>query len=450
MSFSDLRFLFWFLPPFVLAHTLVPPKARNALLLAGSLGLYLWGAGWFAAALLALFITFNWALALALGRATGSRARRGLLALGLGMDLGLLVCFKYAVQFGASIALPLGISFYVFQAAAYLFDCYRGVFAPERDIVDFGAFLTAYPQLVMGPILRYAPARRAFKRRTVCRADLEQGFQLFVVGLALKVILADQLASLWASLERIGYAYLSTPLAWLGAVGYSLQLYLDFQGYSLMAVGLGRMLALPVPHNFDDPYLSRSVSEFYRRWHVTLGTWFRDYVYIPLGGSRNGDGRTALSLGAVWLLTGIWHGTSVNFLLWAGALFGFILLEKFALRPFLERHNALSRIYTLFVIVQTWVLFRITNLGQLGAYFSRLYPFFGGGGDTFGGDFARHLASYWWLIALGILFCLPYPRRFYEKYKQTPLVWAPLLIVFWGCVYLLATGSGGAFLYFRF
>ena len=228
----------------------------------------------------------------------------------------------------------------------------------------------------MGPILRWREWRGALKERTITREDVFSGFELFVVGLCFKVLLADQLAPLWASLERIGYEYLSTPLAWLGAVSYSLQLYFDFSGYSLMAMGLGQMLALPVPRNFDLPYTARSVSEFYRRWHITLGTWFRDYVYIPLGGSRNGNARTVLSLTVVWFFTGLWHGASWNFVLWGVMLLGFILLEKFCIGNFLKEHKVLSHVYLLFVIPQTWVIFRITRLKDVGAYFFPPVPAF--------------------------------------------------------------------------
>ena len=204
------------------------------------------------------------------------------------------------------------------------------------------------------------------------------------------------------------------------------------------------------PRNFDLPYCSRSISEFWRRWHITLGIWFRDYLYIPLGGSRNGKRRLLLSLFVVWTLTGLWHGAAWNFVLWGLVLFVFIALEKFCIGSFLERHRFLSRLYFLFLIPQTWVVFRISDLGELGDYFSRLYPFLSSGESVFAGDLLRQLKSYWWLFALGILLATPWPRRFYEKYRATPLVWLPLFAVFWLCLYLIATGTGNPFLYARF
>ncbi len=462
MSFSDLRFLFYFLPAFVLLHALVPSKARNALLFFGSLGIYWVGAGAAAAGVLLGVTCLSYLFARWM-EGEDAVMRRAFLALGLLLDLGALFFFKYFTPLlGAlrpvlpeywqsfSVALPLGVSFYVFQTAAYLIDVCRGTEEAEADFFAYGAFVVAFPQLTMGPILRWGDVKDALHGRRPNRVDIEQGFQLFAVGLAFKVLLADQLAYLWVVLERIGFDYISTPLAWLGAVGYSMQLYFDFYGYSLMAVGLGQMLALPVARNFDEPYLSRSVSEFYRRWHITLGAWFRDYLYIPLGGSRHGTARTLLALAVVWLLTGLWHGAAPHYLLWGCALFVLIALEKLGLRRAFDKLRVLPRLWLLFVIVQTWVIFRIESLTDLAAYFRRLYPFFGNAAAINYGDFTKYLSSYWWLLAAGVLFCLPWPRRFYERFRGSALVWVPLFAVFWLCVYLLATGAGGSFLYARF
>ena len=463
MSFSDLRFLFYILPAFVLLHALAPAKARNALLFFGSLGVYALGAGLEDAAILLGLTLANYLFGRWIAQEKSPGMRRVFLSMALMLDFGALFFFKYfssalSLLSGVSgqdysflhIALPLGVSFYLFQITAYLIDVCRGAIAAEDSFIDFGAFVAAYPQLTMGPILRYGDMREALRERRVCREDIEQGFQLFAVGLAFKVLLADQLAYLWVVLERIGFDYISTPLAWLGAVGYSLQLYFDFHGYSLMATGLGRMLALPVARNFDEPYLSRSVSDFYRRWHMTLGAWFRDYLYIPLGGSRRGTLRTLLSLAAVWLLTGLWHGPTLNYLLWGGVLFVFIALEKLFLRRVFGSLRVLPHLYLLFVIVQTWVIFRIDDLGGILAYFRRLYPFFGDAEAINYGDFLKYFSSYWWLFAIGVFLCLPWPRRWYEKLRGSAVVWVPLFAVFWLSVYFLSTGSGSEFLYFRF
>ena len=461
MSFSDLTFLFYFLPLFFAVYYIVPLRFKNAVLALGSAAFYFLGAGVRDCALLGASVVLHYALARGMeGRTV--RARRALLVFGLCVDLFGLVYFKYAAflleNLGkltgtafslVELALPLGISFYLFQSAGYLIDVSRGRPA-EKSFVDFSAFVLAFPQLTMGPILRYDEWRGALKSRTIAREDVFLGFERFLIGLCFKALLADQLAPLWASLERIGYGYLSTPLAWLGAVSYSLQLYFDFSGYSLMAMGLGQMLGLPVPRNFDLPYLSRSVSEFYRRWHITLGTWFRDYVYIPLGGSRNGKARTVLALTVVWVFTGLWHGASWNFVLWGVVLLCCILLEKFCIGGFLKKHALLSHLYLLFVIPQTWVIFRITRLSDVGAYFSRLFPFFGTHSAVSAQDALKLLSSYWWLLLLAVLFCLPQPRRFYEKHRGSLALDLPLFLLFWVCVYFIATSSGNAFLYSRF
>ena len=461
MSFSDLTFLFYFLPLFFAVYYLVPFRFKNAALVLGSAAFYFLGAGARDYLLLGASIVFHYALARGMeGRTV--HVRKALLVFGLCIDLFGLVYFKYAAfileNLGkltgqtfslVHLALPLGVSFYLFQSAGYLIDVYRGAQA-ERNLIDFSAFVLAFPQLTMGPILRYDEWRGALKERTIAREDVFSGFELFVVGLCFKVLLADQLAPLWASLERIGYGYLSAPLAWLGAVSYSLQLYFDFSGYSLMAMGLGQMLGLRVPRNFDLPYTARSVSEFYRRWHITLGTWFRDYLYIPLGGSRRGKARTVLALTVVWVFTGLWHGASWNFVLWGVMLLAFILLEKFCIGGFLKEHKFLSHLYLLFVIPQTWVVFRITRLSDIVAYFSRLFPFFGTHSAVSAQDAVKLLASYWWLLLLAIFFCLPQPRRFYEKHRGTLLIDLPLFALFWVCVYFIATSTGNAFLYSRF
>ena len=461
MSFADLQFLFYFLPAFLAVYYIVPRGWKNAALALGSFAFYFFGAGARDTLLLFAVTAVHYALArLMAGRAKSLRL--ALLLCALAADLYCLVFFKYAgfilenvgiltgTEFSPlSLALPLGLSFYLFQSAGYLIDVFRGAEA-ERNLIDYAAFTAAFPQLVMGPILRYSGWRGALKERTLRRTDAELGFECFCVGLCFKVLLADQLAPLWAAIERIGYEYLSTPLAWLGAVSYSLQLYFDFHGYSLMAMGLGQMLGLPVPRNFDSPYLARSVSEFYRRWHITLGAWFRDYLYIPLGGSRHGKARTALALAVVWFFTGLWHGASWTFVLWGAVLLAFILLEKFCIGGFLKRHALFSHLYLLFVIPPTWVIFRITDLRALGAYFTRLFPLFGTHSAVSAQDALKLLSSYWWLLLLGIFLCLPQPRRFYEKRRGSLLVELPLFLLFWVCVYFIATSSGNTFLYSHF
>ena len=476
MVFSTIIFLLRFLPITLALYYLAPPKLKNTVLFLCSLVFYCWGEVRFFPVMLAL-ILINYLCGLGLERFEQNKtARLILLLIALAGSLGMLFYFKYAnfvlssinAIFGTGFApiqgisvLPLGISFYTFQTLSYTIDVYRRDVETEHNIIDFGAYVVMFPQLIAGPIVKYRDVSdrlHVYKGRYKLK-QIEDGMTLFTFGLAKKVLLADAIGALWTdiigvadspSVSFVGLANASTPLVWLGVIAYSLQLYFDFSGYSLMAMGLGQMLALPVPRNFDLPYTARSVSEFYRRWHITLGTWFRDYVYIPLGGSRNGNARTVLSLTVVWFFTGLWHGASWNFVLWGVMLLGFILLEKFCIGNFLKEHKVLSHVYLLFVIPQTWVIFRITRLKDVGAYFSRLFPLFGAHSAISAQDVLKLLSSYWWLLLLAIFFCLPQPRRFYEKHRGSLLVQLPLFLLFWVCVYFIATSSGNAFLYSRF
>ena len=316
------------------------------------------------------------------------------------------------------------------------------------------------------------------------RENLEDGFAVFVIGLGMKILIADGLAPQWQYIQRIGYENISTTLAWIGAFGYSLQLYFDFHGYSLMAMGIGKMFGFDLPLNFDLPYLSLSVSEFWRRWHITLGSWFRDYLYIPLGGSKNGKWRMVLSLTVVWLFTGLWHGVGLNFILWGVCLLVLILLEKFVFKKFFENHPALGHLYVCFVIPQTWVIFAIPDLKDIGYYFSRLYPdicsLFGRMNAgicnligrlspdvynrlglqnlTFGGvsefvnklDFVEVVNSNWWVVFAGIFLCLPFFRRWFTKRGKGVVMTVFLLAVFWVSVYVISRQGSNPFMYFNF
>ena len=471
MSFSDLTFLFYFLPLFFAVYYLVPFRCKNAVLVLGSAACYLLGAGMRDALLLSAVLLLHYFLArLMVGRSP--RMRKGLLAAALSADLFCLVYFKYAAFFlenwgkltGQSfplikLVLPLGVSFYLFQSAGYLIDVCRGA-AAEKNLVDYAAFTIAFPQLTMGPILHYDEWRGALKERTLSREDAFLGFELFAVGLCFKVLLADQLAPLWASLERIGYGYLSTPLAWLGAASYSLQLYFDFSGYSLMAMGLGQMLGLPVPRNFDLPYTARSVSEFYRRWHITLGTWFRDYLYIPLGGSRRGKLRTVLNLFIVWALTGLWHGASWNFVLWGLYFFIFIALEKLFLSKYLEKQPALAHIYLLLIVFFGWILFKFESVGDIWCV---LKGMFGANGNAFS-DFETWTAvkSHIIILLIAVFASTPITKRLSAAFKYRALrnngalaVYSVLQFVIPAALLILSAAalvgnSYNPFLYFRF
>mgnify|MGYP000693593468 CR=1 FL=1 len=460
MLFSSVPFLFYFLPAALLLYFLVPRRLKNAALLLASLFFYAWGEPKYVVLML-VSIAQGYLFGLLVEKYRGRNASRLFLSLSILVSLGLLGYFKYADFFLASVnaatglslpllklSLPIGISFYTFQVLSYVIDVYRGDTAAQRNFIDLAAYVSLFPQLIAGPIVRYSDVALQLRERTHSVSAAAEGVRRFTIGFCKKILLANQFGALASAYQQTQQE--SVLFVWLYALAFLLQVYFDFSGYSDMAIGLGRMFGFHFLENFNYPYVSRSVTEFWRRWHISLSTWFRDYVYIPLGGSRNGNARTVLSLTVVWFFTGLWHGASWNFVLWGVMLLGFILLEKFCIGDFLKEHKVLSHVYLLFVIPQTWVIFRITRLKDVGAYFSRLFPFFGTHSAVSAQDALKLLSSYWWLLLLGILFCLPQPRRFFEKHRGTPLIDLPLFVLFWVCVYFIATSSGNAFLYSRF
>ena len=460
MLFSSIPFLYYFLPCVLLLYLVAPRKLKNSVLMLSSLFFYGWGEPKYLILML-LSITQGYIFGRLVEKYRGQRRAKLFLTLSVVFSFLMLGYCKYADFFISSfnavtglsipllkIALPIGISFYTFQIVSYVIDVYRGDVSAQRNYVNLAAYISMFPQLIAGPIVRYADIAGQLENRTHSTAKTSLGVRRFIIGLSKKILLANVLGELVDVFKNADEQ--SVLFYWLYAVAYTLHIYFDFSGYSDMAIGLGHVFGFDFLENFNYPFISRSITEFWRRWHMSLGSWFRDYLYIPLGGSRNGKRRLLLSLFVVWTLTGLWHGAAWNFVLWGLVLFVFIALEKFCIGGFLERHRFLSRLYFLFLIPQTWVVFRISDLGELGDYFSRLYPFLSSGESVFAGDLLRQLESYWWLFALGILLATPWPRRFYEKYRATPLVWLPLFAVFWLCLYLIATGTGNPFLYARF
>jgi alginate O-acetyltransferase complex protein AlgI len=344
--------------------------------------------------------------------------------------------------------LPLGISFYTFQAVSYVIDAYRGA-VKETSLFNFGTYLIMFPKLVSGPIASYTDMEEQLTNRSYNLLKFEKGLKLFTIGLGIKVLLANRLGILWNDIQTIGFQSISTPLAWLGAVGYSLQLYFDFSGYSLMAIGVGKMLGFTLPNNFTHPYMARSVSEFWRRWHITLGLWFKNYVYIPLGGNRVGKKRLAFNLLVVWLFTGLWHGASWNYVLWGLVLFLLIFLEKLFLKPVLDRYQVISRLYILIVLPMTWMLFAINNLKDIAVYFGRMFGITAGiNVNTY--DVLKYLDQYKLLLIAGVFFCFPYGFRWFAKHDNSIPCTIILIIVFWYSIYNLSNGLNNPFMYFKF
>ena len=450
MVFSSFEFLFRFLPAFLIIYFITPKKFRNAVLFLGSIAFYTYGEAQYVLLLLAS-VTVNYVIARSMYKTPeDGRGRRQavLLVLALCYDFGMLFFFKYS---GLTTKLPLGISFYTFQIAAYVIDVYRGIVPAEKSYVNLGTYLTRFPQLIAGPIVNYTEVSSCLKRRTVTARDFESGVRILVIGLGSKVIIADRVGMLWNNVQTIGFNSISTPLAWLGAVAYSMELYFDFAGYSMMAIGLGKMLGFQIPVNFRFPYISKSVTEFWRRWHITLGRWFRDYVYIPLGGSRKGRLRTMFNLFAVWILTALWHGAGYNFLIWGGMLLGVLFLEKLFLLPFLQKSKVIGHVYLLLFVPVTWMAFTITDVHQLGIYLTRMFPFVNAHtGMVNSMDYIKYLKDYDSLLAMGVLFATPVPAVIYGRIKRGMLGTLAIAVIFALSMYYLAVSANNPFLYFNF
>ncbi len=458
VSFSSLEFIFRFLPVFFVLYFVMPARYRKGVLLAGSLVFYAVGEPVFIFLLLGA-TAVNYCFSKAVEKAGEGFAphewqkkkQRNLMLGAVILDAALLIGFKFLAVFVDNALLPLGISFYVFKMISFQVDLVRGEVWGKPKFYHVALYFTLFPQVVSGPIMRYQDGE--FDLEQTCSLEqFEDGLKYFAAGLGMKVLLADRLAILWNDLQMIGFQSISTPLAWLGAAGYSLQLYFDFWGYSLMASGLMVMLGFNFIENFHHPYGAKSISDFYRRWHITLGSWFRDYVYIPLGGSRcKNNARVAVNLGAVWLLTGFWHGNGVNFIIWGGVLGLLIILEKLVYGKYLSRVPVIGNLYVLLIIPLTWVVFAITDLNQLLIYFGRLFPFIGGPGIAVNQqDIMRYGKNYSIYFIAGIALCIPAVFRFFEKHKKNPAVAVALAVVFWVSVYYLSCSAGNPFMYLKF
>jgi Predicted membrane protein involved in D-alanine export len=459
MVFSSLVFLFRFMPAVFLLYYLVPAKWRNGLLAAASIFFYIWGELKFLPLML-----YSTILDYSCGRAieaSGENLLRRKIALAFSLvgNLGALFFFKYAdffIQnlnslFGSTIpalglALPLGISFYTFQTMAYTIDVYRRTVPAEHNFIDYTAFVTLFPQLVAGPIVKYTDVNRELKHRTLELPQIQAGIFTFIMGLGSKVLLANNLGTLWASVQASGIDRISTPLAWMGIIAYSLQIYFDFSGYSLMAIGLGAMLGFHFPQNFNYPYISRSITEFWRRWHMTLGSWFREYVYIPLGGNRVRPARQYFNIFVVWALTGLWHGASWNFVCWGLYFCVLLCIEKAFLLPYLTQSKVVSRIYTLLLVVVSWVLFSLTDFALITQFLHRMFVF------APGSDWIYALRNYALTFLLAVIFATPLPAKLRERLGRWRV---PVCTLFAAAVFLLSVAwlvdsTTNFFLYFRF
>ena len=460
MLFSSLIFLYAFLPCTLLAYFLTPRRGKNPVLLLASLLFYAWGEPRYLILIL-LNILLGFTAGLGIHRFRGRLLGRLFLLTSVAGSLGLLCCFKYGDFFLSAIngalgislplwrlALPVGISFYTFQILSYTIDLYRGDVEVQRNPVSFALYVALFPQLIAGPIVRYRDVAQELQERKHSTAMAYEGACRFLVGLGKKVILANNLGLLCQSYRSS--ADPTVLFAWLSALGFFLQIYYDFSGYSDMAIGLGRILGFHFPENFRYPYCSRSVTEFWRRWHMTLGALFRDYVYIPLGGNRTGKLRWMGNILLVWCLTGLWHGAGWNFLLW-GLFYAILLLgEKLWYGPFLAKRPWFSHIYLLLSVLLGFVLFQGGSLEQRWGDFRAMLG--AGSIPTVSRESLYALRNHGVLLILGALGATPLPGRLYQRWSKglqwiEPLLLALLLLL---CTAYLVDGSFNPFLYFRF
>lgn len=438
MLFSSNTFLFGFLPAVVVLYYLCPRRFRNVLLLVFSLIFYGWGEPKYLLLML-VSILLNYFCGLAAGkRQTQQRSVRGVLIVGVVLNLGMLGFFKYGKFFFGSafpdIPLPIGISFYIFQAMSYLIDVCRREVEVQKNVLTFGTYVTLFPQLIAGPIVRYRDVAEMLESRRENLPQFSRGVQRFVVGLSKKVLLANTFGSAWNALQ----VTTGTAAAWLGLLCYTLQIYFDFSGYSDMAIGLGQLFGFTFLENFNYPYISASITEFWRRWHISLSTWFKEYVYIPLGGNRKGLARQIFNILVVWLLTGLWHGASWNFVLWGGYYAALLILEKcWLLKAGEKLPLLLRRMLTMVLVMLGWALFYFENLGALGAFLGRLFTAVPSAG----------IAFYLPVTALGCLCATPALKR--VKLPDT-VRWGLCVVLLLLCVASLARQSYNPFIYFRF
>ena len=458
MVFSSLLFIFKFLPIALISYFITPRKYKNLILLLLSLFFYSWGEPkYFPIMISSIIVDYSISIIIDNNRRNKILCRN-LLLLSLTFNLGILFFFKYSNFFinninnifnvsisKLNLTLPLGISFYTFQTLSYTIDVYKGKIPAEKNIINFAAFVSLFPQLIAGPIVKYTDVNKQLNSREISLDKIEDGIRHFILGLGKKVIIANNVGMLWNEVQQIGFSNISTPLAWLGIIAFALQIYFDFSGYSSMAIGLGKMLGFDFPKNFDYPYISRSITEFWRRWHITLGSWFKEYVFIPLGGSRVSSWKLYLNLFIVWFLTGFWHGANYNFILWGMFFFIIISFEKSGLLNLLNKYKILSHIYTIILLLIGWSIFAIIDIQELYLFFNRLFVF------RNGVEWLYYLRNYLIILLIGCIFSTPFVENIYNKYIVNKWIDALILLfIFLISISYLVDSTYNPFLYFNF
>lgn len=446
-------------------YYITPKKFRNLTLFVVDLVFYAWGEPWLVILMLvSILLNYTSGIIIGINREKKVFSKIAFI-LSVILNLGLLGFFKYAGFIGETlnmvmpflnipileISLPIGISFYTFQTMSYTIDVYRNTVKVQKNIITFGTYVSLFPQLIAGPIVRYEDVAEQLMNRRETLEQFTDGVKLFLIGLSKKVLLANVMGNLWDSICEGGSS--SGALgAWVGIIAYSFQIYFDFSGYSDMAIGLGKMFGFEFLKNFDYPYISKSMTEFWRRWHISLGTWFREYVYIPLGGNRRGLSRQIINIGVVWFLTGLWHGASWNFILW-GLYFGFLLmLEKMFLLKLLKKAPAIiSHIYSIILIVFGWVLFYFEDMGEMGTFIVRL---FGADGFMMSVDIASVVISYIPLIIAAAVISTPLISKLYHMIKSKPIIYVidntGCILALLLCTSALVSSDYNPFLYYKF
>ncbi len=456
MVFSSFEFILVFLPIFYILYAITPKTAKNLCLFIASLIFYAIGVleNPFYLPLFVISLVINFFI----GNAVENIKRQSklFLIIGIVFNISLLFVFKYSSFFAEiilhrevkSFVLPIGISFYTFQCISYIVDVYKGRKA-EKSFINLGAYISMFPQLIAGPIVRYGDIAEQIKDRKTTKSDIWNGICLFVFGLGFKVLLANRLGSLWSDINAVGYDAITTISAWLGIIAFSFQIYFDFWGYSLMAIGLGKTMGFNLPKNFNYPYTSLTMTDFWRRWHITLGTWFREYVYIPLGGNRKGKIRTYINMFIVWSFTGFWHGASWNFVLWGILLFILIAIEKAGLGKVLTKYKFIGRIYMFAAIIVSWLLFATEDMSAFVMYIKSLIGL--GGEYAFAGDYIKHITSYGIFLIIGALLSTTLPKIIYERIKDKKIAVIPVLTaIVLLSLYCMYKGMNDPFLYFKF
>ena len=464
MVFSTPLFLFYYLPLVLLVYYVTPLRFRNLVLLVASLFFYYWGEqAYTIIMLLSIVIDYTHGILVHRCKEKGNdRGARLAVASSVIFNLAILFFFKYwdfaarSLQVAGigfmpvlNISLPIGISFYTFQTMSYTIDVYRGDARAQKNMIHFGTFVTLFPQLIAGPIIKYKDLDDQLGSRSHCVDRFASGARRFVVGLAKKLLLANNLGQLWDVFKATPAEELTFAGAWLGIIAFAFQIYFDFSGYSDMAIGLGRMFGFEFMENFNFPYIAKSITEFWRRWHISLSTWFREYLYIPLGGNRCSKGRWLLNLLIVWAATGIWHGASWNYLFWGLYFFGLLILEKLLLNKWLEKlPPVFQHLYVMVLVLISWAIFALEDMSQLSAYLQVMFGL--NRPPLVNGHTLYHLRSFLPMLVIASIGSTPLVTKLWNRVESKMIRMLVLILGLILCTAYVVASTYNPFLYFRF